>query len=129
MYNLLIEVTTNSASNMYTDSDLYRVQPRVGPDTGGSLGLSAPADLSSVDSRTCSSVKQSTLESSSGVSSPTHLIYNPQNYKPDQELNTKVTYILDTESCDLLWIKLPSIIHLIHFTIYDNIRFVELANA
>lgn len=72
------------------DTDLCRVQPRVGLDTGGSLGLSAPADLSSVDSRTCSSVKQSTLESSSGVSSPTHLIYNPQNYKPDQELNSKV---------------------------------------
>ena len=88
---------------MYTDSDLYRVQPRVGPDSGGSLGFSAPADLSSVDSRTCSSVKQSTLESSSGVSSPTHLIYNPQNYKPDQELNTKVRYILDTESCNLPW--------------------------
>ena len=102
VYVLLIALTTNSDSNMYTDTDLCRVQPRVGPDTGGSLGLSAPADLSSVDSRTCSSVKQSTLESSSGVSSPTHLIYNPQNYKPDQELNTKVRYILDTESCDLI---------------------------
>jgi hypothetical protein len=44
----------------------------------------------SVETRSCSSAKQSTVESSPAISSPTHLIYNHQNYKPDQELSTKV---------------------------------------
>jgi len=66
------------------------VQPCVFPDTGGSLGIPAHADYSSIDSRTYSSVQQSTVGSSSAVSSPTNVIYNPQNYKPDPELNTKV---------------------------------------
>ena len=52
--------------------------------------MSAPAGPNSLDSRTFSSAKQSTIASSSEISSPTHLIYNHQNYKPDQELSTKV---------------------------------------
>ena len=68
------------------------VQPCVFPDTGGSLGIPAHADYSSIDSRTYSSVQQSTVGSSSAVSSPTNVIYNPQNYKPDPELNTKVIH-------------------------------------
>ena len=56
------------------------------------MGVPASADYSSIDSRTFSSVQQSTVGSSSAVSSPTNVIYNPQNYKPDPELNTKVKY-------------------------------------
>jgi len=72
-------------------SCLYRVQPSVvpEPDVGGLVGKSPHGDWSSVDSPPISPSKPSAI-GSSGLSTPTHLIYNHQSYKPDQELSTKV---------------------------------------
>ena len=71
------------------ESCLYRVQPRVGPD-GGLVEAPLPTCLSCDNPQPLSPIKPSEIESSSGVSTPTHLIYNHQSYRADQELNTKV---------------------------------------
>jgi len=71
-------------------SSLSRVRTRVVPVFGGSLGTSPTGDLSPLSSQPLSPIKQSVVGSSSGLSTPTHLTYNHQSYKPDQELDTKV---------------------------------------
>ena len=74
------------------ESCLYRVQSRVVPvpDVGGPSGTPPHGDLSSVNAPPNSSNTPSAIESVSGLYTPTHLVYNPQSYKPDQELSSKV---------------------------------------
>ena len=72
------------------ESCLYRVHPRVSPDGGGLVEAPPPSGLSCGKPQPPSPINPSEIESSSGVSTPTHLIYNHQSYRPDQELNTKV---------------------------------------
>lgn len=73
-----------------TGSCLYRVQSSVVPEAPAPSGATLSGRLRSDDPRPLSPTAKSNVESSSGLSTPTHFTYNHQSYKPDQELSTKV---------------------------------------
>ena len=74
----------------FLGSCLYRVQSSVVPEAPAPSGATLSGRLRSDDPRPLSPTAKSNVESSSGLSTPTHFTYNHQSYKPDQELSTKV---------------------------------------
>ena len=72
-------------------SCLYRVQSSVVPEAPAPSGATLSGRLRSDNPRPSSPTAKSNVESSSGLSTPTHFTYNHQSYKPDQELSTKVS--------------------------------------
>ena len=77
-------------NHFFLGSCLYRVQSSVVPEAPAPSGATLSGRLRSDDPRTLSPPAKSNVESSSGLSTPTHFTYNHQSYKPDQELSTKV---------------------------------------